>query len=866
MRCLYCGNRLALLRKLADAEFCSSSHRKLYGQEQEKMALARLVDAQRRFSKEVLGVSTEPETAQQAAAGREEAKGFLAHEPVARETNSIRRPETEPIGVSPETKVPFRNPMMPPETGCGLRLLAAPEPQSPETSQPRSSAQVEPELMLESPQPPEFLLAMEEPLLGECEGVAYGLVEAQLPAPRQMPLEAIEGEVAPVMPDSKWPAVSSLDLAALAISLKKQATPRSESAAAASKPVPEAVPESAPMIPLEVSPDINPEQLPVPESGRIMGMNRPAPVARGSMLRRVRVREAFFPLPRLGDLPALAARAAQTHIRLTQYRAAIGPDWTTGSMAPPSFPAQAQPSSLRSSRAEFGFEDPAHPSLECHLRLGETGAGPQIAMAGKVEVATACPAAFSASPLAPEDAAPDFAARCEVRLPVKPAVIQRTHLSAPSIPLQLECAGACGNYAPSVQVLEPRSWRTQADACLPALSCQIVSGRRIGEAFEMSAVAPRPAALPAQMATVEPAIEHRLEITLRPLVPQSAPEARFAPAAAAKMVSLPTLHLPATPAKPIATLELSALWPDPARCMPQLRTEVVEDSDVRDAVRRINMLLAQNRKWRLPSMPSLPAIRPDRRWAILMAPLVVMLSFYALTRQEPTQLGAVNPEPEAQNTGMLDSSMASVRQTLLKRAAVSLSDDFRSGLGDWEGKGDWSRSWSYDPAGFLNTGPLALYTPSMSLSDYTVEFLGQIEKKSIGWVFRAKDLGNYYATKITLVNNGPIPSALIDRYAVINGKEDRREKRILPIQVRPDTLYRVRIDVRGSGFTLSVQGRLVDHWSDERITAGGIGFFSGKGEQARLRWVEVTHQYDFLGRLCAFLAPYSPAKEGSLKQ
>jgi hypothetical protein len=244
---------------------------------------------------------------------------------------------------------------------------------------------------------------------------------------------------------------------------------------------------------------------------------------------------------------------------------------------------------------------------------------------------------------------------------------------------------------------------------------------------------------------------------------------------------------------------------------------------------------------------------------------VLLLAYYALTNQEQKTVAEATPEPAAESAGLLDGPMGNIQQTILKRAAISLSDDFRSGLGEWAGNGDWSRHWAYDPAGFIKTGPLAIFTPSIPLTDYSMEFLGQIEKKSIGWVFRAQNLNNYYATKITLVSNGPLPSAFVERFAVINGKEDRREKLVLPVPVRPDTLYRVRMELRGSAFTLLVQGRLVDHWSDERIKSGGIGFFSGKGEQARLRWVEVTHQYDFLGRLCAFLAPYSPAREGNLR-
>ena len=48
MRCLFCGKRLALLRKLTDGEFCSTAHRKRYLEEEQKLALARLIEEQHR--------------------------------------------------------------------------------------------------------------------------------------------------------------------------------------------------------------------------------------------------------------------------------------------------------------------------------------------------------------------------------------------------------------------------------------------------------------------------------------------------------------------------------------------------------------------------------------------------------------------------------------------------------------------------------------------------------------------------------------------------------------------------------------------------------------------------------------------------
>jgi hypothetical protein len=79
----------------------------------------------------------------------------------------------------------------------------------------------------------------------------------------------------------------------------------------------------------------------------------------------------------------------------------------------------------------------------------------------------------------------------------------------------------------------------------------------------------------------------------------------------------------------------------------------------------------------------------------------------------------------------------------------------------------------------------------------------------------------------------------------------------VPINARPDMLYRVRVDAHDDDFSLEVQGQMIDSWSEPRLRRGGIGFFSARDEESRVRWVQVTHQYDMLGRLCAYLAPYN---------
>ncbi len=204
----------------------------------------------------------------------------------------------------------------------------------------------------------------------------------------------------------------------------------------------------------------------------------------------------------------------------------------------------------------------------------------------------------------------------------------------------------------------------------------------------------------------------------------------------------------------------------------------------------------------------------------------------------------------------LDNRWKVVKQDISQRAAIAVTDDFRSGLDAWDSRSNLTASWSYDAAGFVRPGPLAILKPTTDLTDYRFEFLGEIDRKGMGSVFRARDLDNYYALKFTQAKAGPLPEVRIVRYTVINGKEVSRVEKPLPLNVRPDMLYRVMVDAHGSDFTISVQGQVVDFFSDGRLRRGGVGFFCDRGERARLRWVEVSHQYDALGRLCAYLAPY----------
>lgn len=253
---------------------------------------------------------------------------------------------------------------------------------------------------------------------------------------------------------------------------------------------------------------------------------------------------------------------------------------------------------------------------------------------------------------------------------------------------------------------------------------------------------------------------------------------------------------------------------------------------------------------------------------MLMVAIPVLLGL-ALHPSLP-KLRVAAPQAAAVTPGNLgkavDVGWRNVRQSMLDRAGVALDEDFRSGLDEWVSKDDATTEWSFDSTGFVRPGPLAIYRPSLRLANYQIQFLGLIDKKALSWVVRAADFNNYYVVKLVVLKPGPLPAIGLTRYAVINGQADERNDAIVPIDAREDMLYRVRLDVRQDTFTLMVQGQMVDTWSEPRLKSGGVGFFSARGEASRVRWLQVTHQYDALGRLCAYLAPYNiPSNNGRLQ-
>jgi len=208
---------------------------------------------------------------------------------------------------------------------------------------------------------------------------------------------------------------------------------------------------------------------------------------------------------------------------------------------------------------------------------------------------------------------------------------------------------------------------------------------------------------------------------------------------------------------------------------------------------------------------------------------------------------------------------ANVEWWIRQRSAIDMKDDFSSGLSGWRGGPGWAGDWAFDPAGCVRPGKLALMNASLALSDYRLELCGQIQQKSLSWVFRASGVRNYYAMKIAITKPGPLPQAAIVRYAVVNGVVLDRVQSPLPIDIRADTFYYIQTSAYGDRFVTWVNGRIVDAFSDQRHPSGGVGLFTERGETSHILWVRVADRDDLLGRVCAYFSEYSTDRKAGIQ-
>jgi hypothetical protein len=334
--------------------------------------------------------------------------------------------------------------------------------------------------------------------------------------------------------------------------------------------------------------------------------------------------------------------------------------------------------------------------------------------------------------------------------------------------------------------------------------------------------------------------------TLQPFLPildDGPPETPFAPPLSGLIPLWTSFRLPA---KPDPEQEGWARNVEPSPSMVR-----AEFPDMPAAPATSVFEAARDQKRKFASQPPLVRVWHSSPRDLKLMTLAVPILVAVLFDSAAPKIRPDHPDQSVQSR--VSAQWNEVRESIRSRAGIEYQDDFRSGLDAWDSHANLARSWSYDAAGFVRPGALALFRPSLPLSDYRVDFLGQIESRAVGLAYRAADFKNYYAIKLVVAHPGPLPIINLVRYAVVDGRVQRVLTKPLPITIRDGSLYHVSLEARGSDFTLITQGQIADYWSDGRFKRGGVGFFCGKGERARIRWVQITHQNDVLGRVCSLL-------------
>lgn len=869
MRCQHCGKRLPILRKLTDSEFCSPEHRRAFQEEQERHALSRLLEASQ------MGRKPAPLPTAASLAEAKTPKSGKGQTP-GREARKEKGPSTPP---AVERFFPIR-----PE---GTRPIAA--------STVPSLMEVTPELLL-----PDGLARRYS------RRVLYRLREApSARVPFGMAGKAATAATAPPRPLQTRPG-GLLPRRVIAVRTNvKTGGPKALTVLARRSDLILAKPRRPDPLPArQLAIRTRPSGLKtdwVPP--RRLESNRPADAAPlpPPTLRASTVEEIAWPAPaaipapvpvgllpralpgRVTAGPVFALPAARRQAALTLGRRTEEPRWLALSQE-------------RLPDADTALRLVAPPAARC-VRGGERrvpGAWlRQLPSPKPVDVARqiAGPETEQVPFPAPAVTGPirrhhDARSPAEVRglVPLPERYRPESRRLADRGKTLFLTVMARTQRVELVPMLPGRRVRVDGDFIVPAPHECLTPLR------DILAPAPSPPLTAPPVRVFRPALS--IEMDNQPLV-----LAGGCPKPAKRLVRwIPTLSggIPPTDLATSATdWRTQHLKPTPPRLV--LRPEPARTRRqglVSDTLRQLPLAFAKG-----PGLQRLWRVAPaDLRWVAMALPVVIGLAWYSLApnrraaEEIPEPAGPVAANAAADTAAVpakrtpiksaapsgsraaqrRDSGraapaepvrqedpgfFASLREKISQRAAVEVSDDFRNGLSAWEGNPGWSDAWSYDQAGFVKPGSLALLTPTVHLRDYSFEFLGQIEHRALSWVYRARDTRNYYAGKLVVVQGGPLPKVNLVRYRVVNGREEGRKSIPVPEQVRQETMYRVRIDVSGNDFTTSVLGKVVDTFSDEVHPQGGIGFFAARGEESKIRWVELSHQYDTVGRLCAFLAP-----------
>jgi hypothetical protein len=128
---------------------------------------------------------------------------------------------------------------------------------------------------------------------------------------------------------------------------------------------------------------------------------------------------------------------------------------------------------------------------------------------------------------------------------------------------------------------------------------------------------------------------------------------------------------------------------------------------------------------------------------------------------------------------------------------------------------------------------------------------------------RAANMQNYHFARLNVTPGAPLTRLELERWTVINGRVGKVTRLPLPHGGANQTLYAIRVEVRGDSITTYLQDQVIDTFNDARLQDGGVGLVGGSDDRPRIYGIRVTHQNDFFGKLCSFLAPQPIHTQGS---
>lgn len=250
---------------------------------------------------------------------------------------------------------------------------------------------------------------------------------------------------------------------------------------------------------------------------------------------------------------------------------------------------------------------------------------------------------------------------------------------------------------------------------------------------------------------------------------------------------------------------------------------------------------------------------------VVLALVALFLVMFATPSNNEGNKGAGRAHPggaleEESKRGLFASAGDFIKNIVSEKAPVTLHHDFSRGLSEWTTMAlngasspvDDPHDWKHPTTpSLVAPGSLRLWSKSTLLKNYQMDFSGEIEKRSLSWVFRATDAKNYYGAKLTITKPGPLPNAGLIHYVMLNGHELDRVQLPLPITLERGKDYRVRVAVNDDHFITYLNGRIISSWTDERLGRGGVGFFADNNDQQKVAWVNLSERDSFLGQMMA---------------